>query len=171
MYSTCPILISPSCKRETAIEHVRVLQALVDACDSRVSFLNGRLWSISSDGESRRGKALAALTLLNPLPESSPLAQFMEGLDSFNYYCGKNGLTQDKDPKHIIKRMRYALIRPRGIVIDGFVLTSSILRLHLLDGGLSVSRVTELLDPSDKRDCRAPSPSRPRADDVQPYLP
>ena len=51
--NTRPILISGSCKRETASNHTALLQAVVNATDSNQNLTRLRIISLASDGESR----------------------------------------------------------------------------------------------------------------------
>ena len=62
IYPACPILASGDCKRESGIEHARVVQTVMDGINAQRA--TTKLWivSLASDGEARRGSAFAFLT-------------------------------------------------------------------------------------------------------------
>ncbi|KAG9081072.1 hypothetical protein FRC07_014672, partial [Ceratobasidium sp. 392] len=79
--------------------------------------------------------------LLSPLP-------------LMNHLVGQDDLTSDKDTKHIHKRLRNTLMREGGMFVFGTQITPSLVRYHLLKGGISSIQVDSLLDPNDKQDVR-----------------
>jgi hypothetical protein len=62
LYSACPVLVSGSCKRETTLEHLTVIETVVNACNNSPVIPNC-LFSIATNGEVHRGAALALLTM------------------------------------------------------------------------------------------------------------
>lgn len=90
-----------------------------------------RTVSIASDGEAKRGDALVLLTMHSTLQPSSPIYPQLYNLDLMNLLVGKDDITSDKDFKHVFKRQRNLLMRNKGIEIDGFCVTPSLLRVQL----------------------------------------
>lgn len=105
LYSARPILLSGSCKRETAKDHTSLLEAVVDATNNKQDMTGLRVISLASDGESRRGKALTNLTYVAPLTPSSPIYNHLAHLNLMDYFVGLDDITADKDYKHIFKRL------------------------------------------------------------------
>lgn len=73
------------------------------ACQNKLDQLNVRIYCLASDGESKRGRVLANLTLCRPLNVESPLFQILGYLLLFNLFVGDGDLTMDNDYKHIFK--------------------------------------------------------------------
>ncbi|KAG9077160.1 hypothetical protein FS749_010977, partial [Ceratobasidium sp. UAMH 11750] len=69
-----------------------------------------------------------------------------------NLLVGDDDLTGDKDYKHVLKRLRNVLLRASGIIVLGTLITPALLQLHLIDNGMSLTRVNHLLNPNDKQD-------------------
>ncbi|EJD45187.1 hypothetical protein AURDEDRAFT_44253, partial [Auricularia subglabra TFB-10046 SS5] len=151
-YSARPILISGTCKRETADKHAELIDMLVDACASEHARIGGRVISVASDGESRRGRALELNFLKHPISPTSPLFELVGNLPLFNILVGKANISLDKDYKHVFKRLRNTLLREKGVLVDGCLITPMILRRHLRDTGMSASQVNSLLNPEDRQD-------------------
>jgi hypothetical protein len=111
-----------------------------------------RIISLASDGESRRGKALAKLTYVAPLAASSPIYDQLVHLNLLDFFVGADDITADKDYKHVFKRLRNALLREKGCVVHGVKLTRGLIRKHLQDSGHSNAHINYVLDPTDKQD-------------------
>lgn len=69
-------------------------------------------------------------------------------------HVGDDDLTCDKDWKHINKRIRNALLRPRGIVVHDFRITPAIIEMQLKSAGLTAVHVKSVLNPDDKQDVK-----------------
>ncbi|KAI0058140.1 hypothetical protein BV25DRAFT_1862304, partial [Artomyces pyxidatus] len=151
-YTVKPLVLSPTCKREDSVRHGRMLQITSDALRAKHGLLGRRLYCIASDGESRRRKSLVALTLVRKLPPSSPLYPLLSPLSLLNTHCGDDDITPDWDWKHNMKRFRNTLLRQKGVRIDGTNITTSILRVHLLQSGMAETTVNAVLSPNDKQD-------------------
>ena len=153
LYSARPILLSGSCKRETAKDHTSLLQAVMDATNNKQDMTGGlRVISLASDGESRRGKALTNLTYVAPLAPSSPIYDHLAHLDLMDYFVGPDDITADKDYKHIFKRLRNALLRENGCLVHSVHLTRAVIRKHFKDSGSTDTHINHVLDPTDKQD-------------------
>ena len=110
------------------------------------------LFTIASDGESRRGSALSVLTHLRPLDPDSELFALLGNLRLMNMLVGDNNVTADKDPKHVMKRCRNFTIRKSGVMINGFIITPALLRFHLQANNVPSHRIAYLLNPTDRQD-------------------
>lgn len=107
---------------------------------------------MASDGESRRGKALAKLTYIAPLAHTSPIYGHLVHLDLLDLFVGEDDITADKDYKHVFKRLRNTLLREKGSVVHGVRLTCGLIRKHLRDTGHSDAHIDYVLNPTDKQD-------------------
>ena len=135
-----------------AKDHAKVLQTVVEAANRTKNLTRLRIISLASDGESRRGKALADLTYTTPLAPSSPIYEQLIHLDLMDFFVGADDITADKDYKHIFKRLRNALLRNNGCIIRGVKLTPGLIRKHLQNSGLTDSHIHHILNPADKQD-------------------
>lgn len=151
-YSSRVIAASGTCKREDATTHRAMLERVVETSREALKDVKHRVYCVSSDGEARRGRALAEMTLKHELPSTSPIHVELKGLRLFNRLVGDDDLTSDKDYKHIIKRFPSALMRLAGMCIDGTILTTSIIKQHLVHEGMDKRTADALLNPADKQD-------------------
>lgn len=71
-----------------------------------------------------------------------------------NFHVGEDDITADKDWKHVFKRFRNLLLRDRGVVVNGFRITPSIIRTHLQASGLSSTHINALFNPDDKQNVK-----------------
>ncbi|EJD45336.1 hypothetical protein AURDEDRAFT_64635 [Auricularia subglabra TFB-10046 SS5] len=150
-YSVRPILISGTCKKESGLEHARVIQTVLDACIEKQSRTGCRIISVASDGESRRGLALEQLFLDRLVAPSSPIYELLASLKLFNLQVGKLDISLDKDYKHVLKRLRNLALRRSGFVIHGVHITPGQLRRHLAAAGASPAHLDLVLNPRDKQ--------------------
>jgi hypothetical protein len=151
-YGARPFVISETCKREDVVSQKNLIERASRALiDSQVTH-GRRLYCISSDGDSRRRRAMALLTLTQSLPPMSPIFRALSDLRLFNLLCGDDDLNGEVDWKHVLKRFRNTLLRLKGIVIDNTVITATILKTHLKLNGMDDSAATAILAPNDKQD-------------------
>ncbi|EJD43269.1 hypothetical protein AURDEDRAFT_66722, partial [Auricularia subglabra TFB-10046 SS5] len=144
-----PIQISGTCKRETALEHARLINTIVDAATAHAKLEHARLLCIATDGEAKRGSALVPITLSHMLSPSSPLYAVLSRLSLFNLLCGRLELTLDKDYKHVFKPHVKSLIDPTGTPSEDAIAT---VRKHLRRSGMTPSHIDALMNPNDKQD-------------------
>uniref|UniRef100_A0A8H7XJQ8 Zinc finger PHD-type domain-containing protein n=1 Tax=Psilocybe cubensis TaxID=181762 RepID=A0A8H7XJQ8_PSICU len=154
IYAACPILISGDCKRETAEEHAEIIKTVINSVTSTRQQTKLRLVSIASDGETRRGSAFALLTFKHWLSLTSPIFPLLTNMTFMDLHVGDDDLTADKDWKHVFKRFRNLLLRPRGLLISGVRITPSIISTHLKMSGLSAVHVASLCNPNDEQDVK-----------------
>ncbi|KAH9983683.1 hypothetical protein BJV77DRAFT_953948, partial [Russula vinacea] len=145
LYSVCPILISGSCKQETAEDHAVLLQAMLDATNAKKDSTRIHIISLASDGESHQGKALTKLMYIAPLAPSSPIYDQLVNLPLFDLFVGKDGITTDKDYKHVFKRLHNAILHEKGCVVCGVNLMRGLICKHLQDCGLSNAHIDSVL--------------------------
>ena len=153
-YAVRPVMFSGTCKKETSEEHARLVKTVLEACNKQNKRNNAiyRTVCIASDGEAKRGDALVIQTMVSELSPDSPIYTHLRPLEFLNLLVGPDDITADKDFKHIIKRLRNAFMRAKGVEILGFCITQSILRSHLESNGVSSPRLRSLLNPNDKQD-------------------
>lgn len=153
-YSVHPFVVSGSCKREGVQSQRELLETACQALTNRQGDIGGRLYCITSDGDSRRRRATALITLTRTLDISDPLRQQLGNLRLFNFKCGFDDHTGDIEYKHLLKRSRNSLIRSAGTTIDGNLINSSILRNHLPSTGMDTQRINAIVSPNDKQDVK-----------------
>ncbi|KAG6827992.1 hypothetical protein H0H92_009721 [Tricholoma furcatifolium] len=154
LYPARPIVISGDCKRETGEEHAQVVETVLRGIDLTKPSTHLRVVSIASDGETRRGASFVFLTFKHELLASSPIYPLISCLPLMNRYVGEDDITADKDWKHVFKRFRNLLLRSRGIVIMGFRITPSIIRVHLQEAGCTTEHIRAVLNPEDAQDVK-----------------
>ena len=69
-----------------------------------------------------------------------------------NHLVGPDDITANKDFKHIFKHQRNLLMCNKGILIQGFCITSTILHLQLKSHRIPSHWLRSLLNPNDKQD-------------------
>lgn len=109
---------------------------------------------LASDGEARRGVALAILTSKRKLLPTSPIYPALCSLKFMDLYVGDDDLTADKDWKHLVKRFRNLLLRARGVLVQGIRITPSIIESHLKMSGHSAAHLHSLFNPDDEQDVK-----------------
>jgi len=100
LYSALPALVSGQCGRETGHKHAAIIQTTING----IAKSNLHTISITSDRESRHGKALVQLTFKKELEVSLPIYPTLSVLLLMNLKVGDDDVTADKDYKHIFKR-------------------------------------------------------------------
>uniref|UniRef100_A0A8H7XX72 Uncharacterized protein n=1 Tax=Psilocybe cubensis TaxID=181762 RepID=A0A8H7XX72_PSICU len=154
VYAARPIVISGDCKQETGEDHADLIRTLINSVSSNKLSTKVRVVSIASDGETRRGSALSLLTYQKPLSTSSPIYSQLFNLTFLDLYVGSDDITADKDWKHVIKRFRNLLLRPRGVLVHGFRITPAIIGVHLKMADLPAIHVNSICNPDDEQDVK-----------------
>ncbi len=70
-YSAHPFVVSGSCKRESAEDHARLLDTILNVCKKQKDNIRAMIFCISSDGDSKRRKAIFKKALLNPYRQTT----------------------------------------------------------------------------------------------------
>ncbi|KAG8717186.1 hypothetical protein FRC08_008016 [Ceratobasidium sp. 394] len=151
-YSATVILASGTCKAEKTHDQARWIELLLKCWNDSPhgKALHGGIWSICTDGDSKRRRALYQLCMMSTVPESSDLFCLIGRLPLLNLCCGPTQITHDGDYKHEEKRLASALRSRSGLLINGVQITPKMLVkwLRLLDD-LSESRILSLFDGTD----------------------
>jgi len=132
-----------------------LLENACNALTQEAPNIAGRLYSIASDGDSRRRQATVLLTMDRELESESELREILGKLEPLNLRCGSNQKTPDFEYKHVLKRLRNTLLRMKCTTLDGVVLTPQLLKSHLLQHMAKDERgVNAILSPKDKQDVK-----------------
>ncbi|EIW76992.1 hypothetical protein CONPUDRAFT_62603, partial [Coniophora puteana RWD-64-598 SS2] len=152
IYSARPFLLSGSSKRERAEDHADLIRTAISSVNTSPHCQHIRIVNIASDGEARRGRALALLALRVALSPTSSIYSMLSTLRLMDLLVGSDDITIDKDYKHIFKRLRNAILRRLGILVNGVVLLSGVVRTHLEDAGHSQEHLNSVFNVSDRQD-------------------
>ncbi|KAF7355857.1 hypothetical protein MVEN_00914300 [Mycena venus] len=146
LYNPRPVCISGTCKTEKGYQHAALLRKLLEAADNRKVHGNitYRKVSFASDGEAKRGLALALEFMKYPLSPTSPIYSLLQPLDFMNLLVGPDDITPDKDYRHVIKALRSLLMRRMSINVLGFEIVPAVVKQHLRDVGLTEERIRSL---------------------------
>ncbi|KAH7918504.1 hypothetical protein BV22DRAFT_1024504 [Leucogyrophana mollusca] len=110
-YSPLPVLVSPTCKSETADSAEVLIQQLLDCWhqhpDGKARF--GPVWCFSTDGDATRRLACYNLFMGQKLGFSSSLYPDLSRLPGSNLQTGVYEITMDFDPKHLVKSACFIL--------------------------------------------------------------
>lgn len=107
---------------------------------------------MSSDGDSRRRRALINITLIHELNPSSPIYPLLSQLSLFNLSVGGDDITCDFDWKHVLKRFCNTDLQIKGFSVDGVPITTSVIKAHLVEAGMTPASADVLLAPNDRQD-------------------
>ncbi|EEB97237.1 hypothetical protein MPER_03487 [Moniliophthora perniciosa FA553] len=105
-YYAKPVLISPTCKTVCTEDSVYIIEALLRAWKESPygEAMHGPIWSVASDGDSKRRAALYKICMTHELSKEDPLYAILAPLAGLNKFTSKNGVTKDFDFKHLFKR-------------------------------------------------------------------
>ncbi|TDL20789.1 hypothetical protein BD410DRAFT_870927 [Rickenella mellea] len=151
-YQAFPVIVSPTCKTETAVDQAKFIQLLIASWKSSAHGENkhGPIWSVASDGDATRRLACHTLFMQESLHPDNPLHETLSRLPGLNLQTGKNDVTMDSDPKHLKKRHCTLLRTPEGFLIKDSIINRSTLTKHLMRiPGMTMEKTTALLDPAD----------------------
>jgi hypothetical protein len=157
-YAAHPFVVSGSCKHEDISSQESLLQTAVAAVSDLEVKVDGRLYCLSSDGDSRRRQATACFTLVRILDPRSELREVISELTFFNYLCGDDKITANIDTLHLMKRMQNTYICAKGTTIAGVLITPQVLKQHLSTlpetMALTYHCIKKVLSPNDKQDVK-----------------
>jgi hypothetical protein len=155
LYGARPFVISGTCKREDVPSQTLLLKNACEVLSAKSPNIGRRLYSLASDGDAKRRRATALLTLISEVMHDSPLREKLGFMSLFNYLSGEDDLTGDIDYKHILKRLRNTLLQLKCMTLDGVVLTPQLIKAHLLKASALDKRgINALLSPKDKQDVK-----------------
>ncbi|KAG8718339.1 hypothetical protein FRC09_012817 [Ceratobasidium sp. 395] len=151
-YNPTVVLASGTCKTEKAEDQARWIELILNSWRDSPSgeVKHGPIWSVCTDGDAKRRRAIFPLCMTSLLPESCDLYRLIGHLPLLNLYCGPTQITHDGDYKHEEKRLASALRSRSGILINGAHITPKMLVRYLrsLDE-LSESRILSLFNGTD----------------------
>jgi hypothetical protein len=83
-----------------------------------VAKIYGDIWSVASDGDVVRSRALHQLCMCHMLSPSDPLFNLLGNLPRMNLQCGKKNVTANFDYKHKIKSMYITCLSVKNIIMN-----------------------------------------------------
>ncbi|KAF7326797.1 Ubiquitin carboxyl-terminal hydrolase 34 [Mycena sanguinolenta] len=132
-YTPVPLMISGTCKRETDPQQTKWIKIIIETWKTSPhgeSFY-GPLWSIASDGDAVRRRALHTICMSQTLSCDSKLYPLLGHLPLMNMRCGQDELTADFDYKHKFKNFASLIRSVTGFLIAGHHISSILLRAKL----------------------------------------
>ncbi|KAG8769712.1 hypothetical protein FRC12_004790 [Ceratobasidium sp. 428] len=143
-YNPVVILASGTCKTEKYPDQARLIRLILDSWDESEygRALHGDIWSVCTDGDATRRRALAEICMTSKLGSDSDLFQLLGHLPLLNLCCSPTQITHDGDYKHIEKRLASSMRSRSGMLVSGAHITTKMLVKYLrcLDD-LSESRI------------------------------
>jgi hypothetical protein len=153
-YYPSPLILSPSCKKETGdqlydwITHF--LNIYRDHPDGEKK--HGPIFTLATDGESSFRSMRYRLGVSEMIDINSPMGQIIYQLPGFNHFTGPHGIATTSDPKHIVKRFASMIRSKKGIQVGDTHLTREDFKRALQTmSGLSEKQADALLNPADKQ--------------------
>ncbi|KIJ43226.1 hypothetical protein M422DRAFT_170078, partial [Sphaerobolus stellatus SS14] len=151
-YNISPVLLSPTCKTETAEDSRIWIQSILHQWktfpDGELKW--GPIWSVASDGDATRQKAFHLLLMDKSLRLGEPLWDELGALQLMNLQTGPDNVTMDFDFKHIFKRFATQIRSPDGTMLAMTVITRDTIAKELSRlEGLSATEIAALIDPAD----------------------
>ncbi|KAG8781543.1 hypothetical protein FRC12_021783 [Ceratobasidium sp. 428] len=151
-YNPAVILASGTCKTEKAPEQARLIQLILDSWQDSPhgAALNGDIWSICTDGDATRRRALFQLCMISKLAPESDLFRLLGHLPLLNLCCSPAQVTHDGDYKHEEKRLASVMRSRSGMLVNGAHITTKMLVKYLRYlGDLPESRILSFFDGKD----------------------
>ncbi|KAF8601713.1 hypothetical protein BDV93DRAFT_445416, partial [Ceratobasidium sp. AG-I] len=128
-YHPTVILASGTCKTEKTGDQTRWIDLLLKCWkeSSHGEAVHGDIWSVCTDGDSKRRRALFQLCMTCTLSELSDLFRLIGHLPLLNLCCGPTQITHDGDYKYEEKRLASALRSRSGVLVNGVQITPQML--------------------------------------------
>ncbi|KAJ7660891.1 hypothetical protein DFH06DRAFT_906846, partial [Mycena polygramma] len=133
-YTPVPLMISATCKRETDPSQRKWIELIIKTwkeSEHGGGTFYGPLWSIASDGDAVRRRALHSICMSETLSADGELGQLLAPLPLMNLSCGKDELNADFDYKHKLKNFASLLRSVTGFLVADFHVSSILLRSRL----------------------------------------
>src|ERR1700683_5024235 len=118
LYSAHPFAVLGTCKHEHVLLQKSLLKNACKALTQKAPNIAGHLYSIASDGDSRRRQATVLLTMDRELEVESELHKILGKLELLNLHCGSDQETPDFEYKHLLKRLCNTLLRMKCTTMD-----------------------------------------------------
>lgn len=106
-----PIMVSPTCKKETPEASVHILETVLGVWRMVGRCIYGEIWTFTSDGDANRRVIIYRLFLKHAVGPEHRLFKYIGYLPGLNLLVGDDDITGDFDWKHEIKRTHDSLIR------------------------------------------------------------
>lgn len=119
-YAARVVIASATCKTESESVQADLIWLVLDCWRSSPHGASkyGDIWSIATDGDRKRRRAIHCICMASRLSEESPLYNLLGNLPLINLYCGAHQETHDGDYKHEEKQIASGLRRDSGIFIN-----------------------------------------------------
>ncbi|KAJ3775493.1 hypothetical protein FB446DRAFT_609311, partial [Lentinula raphanica] len=152
-YSPVPLILSPSCKKESGTVLKDWLQLFMTVWQEHPygEALYGPIRSLASDGESSFRLARFQLCMSKEVEPLSILGQVVCRLPGLNRQTGPTYILGTCDYKHVFKRFATLLRGWSGILVNDTVISSQDFCKSLMMTGLEEEEARNLLDPADKQ--------------------
>ncbi|KAG8712621.1 hypothetical protein FRC09_019663 [Ceratobasidium sp. 395] len=151
-YNPAVILASGTCKAGKAPDQARLIKLIIKCWNESEHgrARHGDIWSICTDGDATRRRALFEFCMTSRLDPESDLFQLLGHLPLLNLCCSTTQMTHDGDYKHEEKRLASAMRSRSGLLVNGAHITSQMLIKYLKClGDLSDSRIISFFDGND----------------------
>ncbi|KAJ7440980.1 hypothetical protein FB451DRAFT_956472, partial [Mycena latifolia] len=132
-YTPVPLMISGTCKRETDPLQTKWIKTIISTWKDSPhgEAFYGPLWSIASDGDAVRRRALHTICMNQTLAFDSDLFPLIGCLPLMNLRCGRDNLNADFDWKHKLKNFASLLRSVTGFLIADFHVSAIQIRSKL----------------------------------------
>ncbi|KAJ3874253.1 hypothetical protein F5051DRAFT_336129 [Lentinula edodes] len=152
-YNPIPLILSPSCKKETGFVLKDWLKLFIQVWREHPygEAKYGPIQSVASDGELSFSLARFQLCMTEELDPTSALGQIFCKLTGFNCCTGMHNILGTCDYKHIFKSRFKFIFLLSGILVNNTWLSSQDFRTGLIATGLNAEEANDLLDPADKQ--------------------
>lgn len=104
-YTPIAIVVSPSCKKETADELLIWIELILDVWRTHPDgeCKHGPIWTVGSDGESSFRKMRMSMCMTDSIDVHSDLGRVLVKLPGLNTKVSKHDTGSTCDPKHVMK--------------------------------------------------------------------
>ena len=104
-YMPVPIIVSPSCKKETGKDLLRWMKTVLHTWQTHPDgqAKHGPIWGVGSDRESSFHLMQMSMCMTHVVDTSSDLGHVLQTMHGLNMQTSENGIVGTCDPKHIIK--------------------------------------------------------------------
>ncbi|KAG9074525.1 hypothetical protein FRC06_010623, partial [Ceratobasidium sp. 370] len=153
-YGPMVVLISGTCKTELVEDQKALISLVLEAwamspCGEQAL---GPVWSIATDGDSRRRQAIHSLCTVRSLASVSPIYLQLYNLPLLNLSCGRGDITHNGDFKHEEKRFASALRSDTGLFVNGAHISLLFIKHQLrIASSISNDQLDSLFNNSDRQ--------------------
>ncbi|KAK4703495.1 hypothetical protein P7C70_g2722, partial [Phenoliferia sp. Uapishka_3] len=152
--SCLPFVFSGTDKTRTVAQEEEMISGLIDSVGLAAKEMgDAEVWSVGTDGDNKRRKALHAITLKKKVSWGDRLWGLLGKLKGLCLLCGKDEETVDYDLRHLLKRFGTLLRRPPGVSVFDRKVTPMIIlsQLRLFLPRVALATLIILLFPDDRQ--------------------